>query len=52
MKKLVSQLSHQSYLQLEGGVLETAHPTVAAVQKQSPSESGEAARVLIEKAKA
>lgn len=51
VKKLVEQLVEQGYLQLEGGVLETAYPTVAAVQQQDPSTSADKARELIRKAK-
>ena len=51
VKKVVQQLADQGYLQLEGGMLETAYPTVAAVQKQDPSVSAEKARALIKKAK-
>jgi hypothetical protein len=51
VKKLVEQLVEQGYLQVEGGVLETAYPTVAAIQKQDPSVSADRARELIRKAK-
>ena len=52
IKKLVATLVEQGYLQTEGGVLETAYPTVAAVQQQDPSISVEKARELIRRAKA
>ena len=51
IKKLVEQLVEQGYLQLEGGMLETAYPTVAAVQQQDSSVSAEKARELIRRAK-
>jgi DNA-binding MarR family transcriptional regulator len=51
VKKLVEQLVEQGYLQLEGGILDTAYPTVAAIQQQDPSTSAETARTLIRKAK-
>src|SRR5437868_6995057 len=43
VKKLVGQLVEQGYLQVEGGMLETAYPTVAAIQQQDPSLSAEKA---------
>ena len=51
VKKLVEQLVDQGYLQLEAGMLETAYPTVAAIQNQDPSVSAEKARELIKRAK-
>jgi DNA-binding MarR family transcriptional regulator len=51
VKKLVEQLVEQGYLQLESGTLETAYPTVAAIQHQDPSVSAEKARELIRRAK-
>jgi hypothetical protein len=51
IKKLVEQLVEQGYLQVDGGMLETAYPTVAAVQQQDPSISTEKARELIRRAK-
>jgi hypothetical protein len=51
VKKLVEQLVDHGYLQLEGGMLETAFPTVAAIQQQDPSVSAEKARELIRRAK-
>jgi DNA-binding IclR family transcriptional regulator len=47
VKKLVEQLVEQGYLQLEGGMLETAYPTVAAVQQQDPSVSIVKTRELV-----
>lgn len=51
IKKLIEQLVEQGYLQVEGGMLETAYPTVAAIQRQDPSVSAEKARELIRGAK-
>lgn len=51
IKKLVEQLVEQGYMQLDAGMLETAYPTVAAVQQQDPSVSAEKARELIRRAK-
>jgi hypothetical protein len=51
VKKLVGQLVEQGYLQLDGRMLETAYPTVAAIQQQDPSVSVEKARELIRRAK-
>jgi hypothetical protein len=48
----VKKLVEQGYLQLEAGILETAYPTVAAIQQQDPSLSAEKARELIRRAKA
>jgi hypothetical protein len=47
----VKKLVEQGYLQIEGGMLETAYPTVAAIQQQDPSVSAEKARELIRRAK-
>jgi len=47
IKKLAAQLVEQGYLQLEGGMLVTAYPTVAAIQQQDPSVSVDKARELI-----
>jgi DNA-binding Lrp family transcriptional regulator len=52
LKKVIEKLVEQGYLKLEGGILETAYPTVAAVQWQDSSVSADKARELIRKAKA
>lgn len=50
IKKLVTQLVEQGYLQLESGMLETAYPTVAAIQQQDASVSADKARELLKRA--
>lgn len=51
LQKTIHELVEQGYVEVEGGVLETAYPTVAAIQQQDPTMSASKARELLRKAK-